>query len=523
MAVDFKLQVGLDIQASKTTIKADIDTLSTQLQKYPLKLTAGIQFKISDIRDKLNEAVRNSKGGLNITAGVKFTGIQTALNKSVGELKQIPVVKVKADIDKSSINNVMNKIAKELKLDFTPQKGTGSSSTKKLAKDINEAEKQAKILHKEFEKVSATANQKFGSMSEKLRKLGASESYAAQQLAALASQFEGVHHLANKDIWNENETKQVQDFLRAFKQVSSAVKSESTKAGAEFFNAAQTSKVQSALDKVRETVAQYPKILSDPKFKNWFNDINKIDVSKMDLSKTNVEKVVQDLKSFISQAKQADLATKTLSQRFAMIARNATIGRVVTALLTQIKRLARQAYENVKLLDSAMVELRKVTNETESTYSQFFEGAKKQAAEVGAKLSDVISSTADFARLGYDIAEAADLAKAAQIYYNVGDGFNSITEASESVISTMKAFGIETKDVMTIVDAFNTTGNNFAISTSGIGEAMKRSASALAAAGNDMYESIALITAANTVVQDPESVGTALKTKVCLDVQKCAS
>lgn len=53
--------------------------------------------------------------------------------------------------------------------------------------------------------------------------------------------------------------------------------------------------------------------------------------------------------------------------------------------------------------------------------------------------------------------------------------------------------------------------NNFAISSGGIGEALKRSASALHAAGNTLDESIALITAANTIVQDPDSVGTVMK------------
>lgn len=42
---------------------------------------------------------------------------------------------------------------------------------------------------------------------------------------------------------------------------------------------------------------------------------------------------------------------------------------------------------------------------------------------------------------------------------------------------------------------------------------MTRSASALAAGGNTLDESIALITGANSVVQDPDVVGTALKTE----------
>ena len=54
--------------------------------------------------------------------------------------------------------------------------------------------------------------------------------------------------------------------------------------------------------------------------------------------------------------------------------------------------------------------------------------------------------------------------------------------------------------------------NNFAISSTGIGEALQRSASALYEGGNTIDEAIGLITAANSVVQNPEQVGTALKT-----------
>lgn len=54
--------------------------------------------------------------------------------------------------------------------------------------------------------------------------------------------------------------------------------------------------------------------------------------------------------------------------------------------------------------------------------------------------------------------------------------------------------------------------NNFAISSAGVGEALQRSGAALAAANNTMEQSIALATTMNRVVQNPEIVGTTLKT-----------
>lgn len=54
--------------------------------------------------------------------------------------------------------------------------------------------------------------------------------------------------------------------------------------------------------------------------------------------------------------------------------------------------------------------------------------------------------------------------------------------------------------------------NNYSISSGGIGEALQRSASSMAAANNTLDETIAMITAANEVAQNPDKVGNALKT-----------
>ena len=54
--------------------------------------------------------------------------------------------------------------------------------------------------------------------------------------------------------------------------------------------------------------------------------------------------------------------------------------------------------------------------------------------------------------------------------------------------------------------------NNYAVSSSGIATALQDSASALMEAGNNLEQSTALVAAANKVVQDPNSVGSALRT-----------
>lgn len=163
-------------------------------------------------------------------------------------------------------------------------------------------------------------------------------------------------------------------------------------------------------------------------------------------------------------------------------------------------------FEQVKAIDTAMTELKKVTDESDASYDKFLTNAASRAKEIGTTIDGLVTSTADFARLGYGFEDAQGLAEVANIYTVVGDEIEGVEEATQSLVSTMAAFKDEMNGMsdsefaLSIVDKFNEVSNNFSISSGGIGEALTRSASSLATANNTLDESIALITAANTVV-----------------------
>lgn len=205
-------------------------------------------------------------------------------------------------------------------------------------------------------------------------------------------------------------------------------------------------------------------------------------------------------------------AAKTLSEKLTGLAKKFASWLGVSQIIMYIYRGIRKMVTSVIELDTAMTELKKVTDETDATYDKFLRNAATRAKRLGASLTDVVKTSADFARLGLSLDDAETVSDAALVYKNVGDGIEDIDQASESLISTMQAFGVKAEDVMTIIDKFNVAGNNFAISSGGVGDALLNSASALAAANNTLDESIALITAANETIQNPEKVGTALKT-----------
>ena len=228
---------------------------------------------------------------------------------------------------------------------------------------------------------------------------------------------------------------------------------------------------------------------------------------KAEMSGLNGEIVAQQTGIRKIQTSWQKLGTdiKTISKRFL----NAFVG--YNVFYTVISEF-RKGIGYVKEIDLALTELKKVTDETDAAYSRFLNTASGTASKIGSTISDFTNATADFARLGYSMEESASMAESAIIYKNVADGIDNVEESTQSIISTIKAFGIESNDTMGIIDRFNEVGNNFAITSAGIGEALERSASALYEGGNTIDEAIGLITAGNSVIQNPEQVGTALKT-----------
>ena len=176
-----------------------------------------------------------------------------------------------------------------------------------------------------------------------------------------------------------------------------------------------------------------------------------------------------------------------------------------------IIRYIRQISSEVIKLDTALTELRKVSDASSERLQQSLQKSTDTAKELGSTIEDVINITADWARLGYNVDEAEELARVTTLFKNVGDNM-SAEDASSFMISTLKGFEMEADQAMDIADKFNEVANNFAIDTAGIGDALQRSAAAFNAANTDLNESIALITATNAVVQNPESVGTMWKT-----------
>ncbi len=180
-----------------------------------------------------------------------------------------------------------------------------------------------------------------------------------------------------------------------------------------------------------------------------------------------------------------------------------------TGLATKGIQTLRDMYSAIYEIDTAMTNLYKVTDETDIRYSTFLSDACDNAKELGRTVSSLIEQTANWAKLGYSLDQSEELAKVSSIYANVGE-VDDDTAVSD-IVTAMKAFNLEASEAIDIVDKLNALGNKYAVSSADLGTGLSNSASALALAGNDINESLAMITAMSEITQDASESGNALK------------
>lgn len=118
-------------------------------------------------------------------------------------------------------------------------------------------------------------------------------------------------------------------------------------------------------------------------------------------------------------------------------------------------RYIQQGINTVRELDTALTEMRKVSDESLQSLKNYQNTTFDVADAVGTTAKQIQTSTADYMRLGESLDEAAESAKTANVLLNVSE-FDNIEDATKSLVAMGQAY--KDLDKMTIVDKLNEVG-----------------------------------------------------------------
>ena len=179
-------------------------------------------------------------------------------------------------------------------------------------------------------------------------------------------------------------------------------------------------------------------------------------------------KATREVKKFESNLSASKKEIVSLNKEAQLL--NTSLGRFIQfyafgEVFRGVKTLGVNMFETIKDVDTSMVELKKVTDETAETYSKFLDSSATKAKELGIAMTDYIDSVTNFARMDVGGFEAAQqVAEVANIFQQVSESLTA-DQASEYLISTMKAFGYEANNAIEIVDVLNNLDRGFYMET----------------------------------------------------------
>lgn len=179
-------------------------------------------------------------------------------------------------------------------------------------------------------------------------------------------------------------------------------------------------------------------------------------------------------------------------------------------VLMQFTRAVRDSMNMIREFDTELGQFQIVTRSSDQQMAAFGERILDISKKIRVSARDVTNAATVYARLGYTAEESLSLSSLTTKFSKVA--YVGVEEAEDNLTAIIKAFNVNIDDVESVLDKVVTVGNNFPISAAGIGEGMQNASSALAAAGNSLEESMAMLQAANTTAQNAARSSTALRT-----------
>lgn len=472
LKIEIPVQAKLDSKSSKG-LESQISG-AVENKVFEIKAKIG-EASLASIQTQIKKAIETSVG--NTSPGFGSLG---------GSRGATPKIRFDIDVGQSNLNAVesrINTLASKVQVAF---KGAEAGAQAGINSVIDKARSDLSRAQEVLSEIQSGGNNAKG-MAE----------YSGYLNKTIASLKEATAALA------EYKSAQAAAAVATDKGVASTKKYDAT-----------VEKIQNKLSQMQWMRSNYGRAFSDGTWAQSFSVVEEGFQTALTQGATpeRVKQLSEQLEVLKQKARAAGEAGKTFGQRFqegfAKFASWFSISQLFMTMMNSIGRMV----EKVTEIDTAMTSLKKVTDESAASYAKYMDDALGRSKDLSARAPDYIEASAGWARMGFDMEEAQRLGELSMIYYNVGDGVESVDAATSSLISTMKAFNIEAADAESILDKLNYVGNNYGITSGGIGEILQRSAASMAAANTDLIKTIALGTAGNEIINNPEKVGNGLKT-----------
>lgn len=276
-------------------------------------------------------------------------------------------------------------------------------------------------------------------------------------------------------------------------------------------------KKEKAIADLEYMAKKYSKLFSNASASAKYNNI--LDAAYGITDAKQLSNVRAQIAAFTSELKANNLASQSLGDKWKRLIDRAkdlfSAASAVTLIFSQVK----QAVSSYLQLDTAMTNLYKVQDQITSRdqFSGLLTKWNKLAQNLAVTTNSLISSMEAWSKIGFNLDMSEQLAEITSIFEKTAEISNE--KATSTLISAAQAFteiddlGVDdyVKRVEAVGNKINAIGNKYSIDSEGIADGLQNASAALKVAGNDLNETIALITATNKIYQNPDEGSNMLK------------
>lgn len=490
----------------KDAFHSDIDTSSS------VKSLENLEEEIKKIFTDANE-LQNILDSLHngkyfhlswTTDGIDETGADERVRQLFELLEEYgyTINNFKSDSDAFDTSGVINAIKEENNvLEQNTQKIKENTQAKEqnANANLNKYDKRLDSYNSKIDKYQATIDRfKDGGWTSDtyLKKIQAVRD-AVKQYATLLNNIKTNQNgiATDEDIQNlDKYEKKIKDTIATVTNMSAAEKGYSKLAG------------QKEIDKINKILRENSAMSSEAKAK--------IKAYKQELISGNPSVSLEKIHGEILKIVNAEELASRAGRSFFDTLKNSGFHQLAAQMagmfgFYDVINLGKEGFNVVRELNTALTEMRKVSDESLQSLKNYQNTTFDVADAVGTTAKQIQTSTADYMRLGEPLDKAAESAKTANVLLNVSE-FDNIEDATKSLVAMGQAY--KDLDKMTIVDKLNEVGNNYAISTDELATALQKSSATLSLMGNTIDEAASLVTTANATIQDADSVSAGLRT-----------
>lgn len=448
-----------DVINELSKIAAKLDEISSSASGLKSAFETGFNVsasveEIAQLTDKVKKLEDELQKVKSVSSGTVSTGV-TLGNESNISSENNPKKDAFPDKDVSaSVESATNSIKEENNvLEQNTQKVKENTQAKEqnANANLNKYDKRLDSYNGKVDKYQATIDRfnDGGWTSDTYLKNVQAVRDAIKQYATLLDNIKTNQNgiASDEDIQNlDKYEKKIKDTIATVTNMSAAEKGYNFVSG------------QKELDKIHKILDENSRMSSEAKakIKAYYKEIESGNPSM------SLDRIHGEIMKIYNAEVEAGRAGKSLIDVFKTSRLHQMVAQVAGMFsVYDVINIVKEGINTVRELDTAMTEVKKVSDATEAQYASFRDTVSSTAKEIASTNKELLNSSADFLRLGYSLDQAEDLAKNATLFVNVGDGVD-ITEATEDMITAMKAFDIQAEDSIKIVDDYNQIGKYIA-------------------------------------------------------------